>query len=42
MNHPTERIVHTTAFVTRVVKHWLECEIAQWDSIVASYVVFKQ
>ena len=26
----TIRIVHTTAFVTPVVEHWLEQEIAQW------------
>ena len=25
-----ERIIHTTAFVTPVVEHWLEREIAQW------------
>ena len=25
-----ERIAHTTAFVTLVVEHWLEREIAQW------------
>ena len=30
MHHPTDRITHTTAFVTAVVKHWLEREIAQW------------
>ena len=24
MHHPTDRIVHTTAFVTPVVEHWLE------------------
>ena len=24
MHHPTERIAHTTAFVTPVVEHWLE------------------
>ena len=24
MHHPTDRIGHTTAFVTPVVKHWLE------------------
>ena len=23
-DHPTERIAHTTAFVTPVVEHWLE------------------
>ena len=30
MHHPTHRITHTTAFVTPVVEHWLEWEIAQW------------
>ena len=30
MHHPTDRIAHTTAFVTPVVGHWLEREIAQW------------
>ena len=30
MHHPTDRIIHTTAFVTPVVEHWLEQEIAQW------------
>ena len=30
MHHPTDRITHTTAFVTPVVEHWLEGEIAQW------------
>ena len=29
-HHPTDRIAHTTAFVTPVVEHWLEREIAQW------------
>ena len=29
MHHPTYRIAHTTAFVTPVVEHWLEREIAQ-------------
>ena len=28
MHHPTDRIAHTTAFVTPVVEHWLEREIA--------------
>ena len=27
MHHPTDRIAHTTAFVTPVVEHWLEQEI---------------
>ena len=30
MHHPTDRIAHTMAFVTPVVGHWLEQEIAQW------------
>ena len=30
MHHPTDRIIHTTAFVTPVVEHWLEREIAHW------------
>ena len=24
MHHPTDRIAHTTAFITPVVEHWLE------------------
>ena len=31
MLHPTDGIAHTMAFVTPVVEHWLEREIAQWD-----------
>ena len=27
---PTDRIPHTTAFVTPVVEHWVKREIAQW------------
>ena len=27
--HPTDRIIHTTAFVTPAVGHWLEREIAR-------------
>ena len=30
MHHPTHRITHTTAFITPVMDHWLEGEIAQW------------
>ena len=30
MHNPIDRIVHTTAFVTSVVDHWLEQEITQW------------
>ena len=29
MHHPTDRITHTTAFVTPVVEHWLEREIEE-------------
>ena len=31
MNHPTDKITYTTAFVTPVVEHWLEREISQRD-----------
>ena len=34
MHHPTDRITHTTVFVTPVVEHWLEREIAQWDVMI--------
>ena len=30
MHHPTDRITHTTVFVTPVVENWLERKIAQW------------
>ena len=30
MHHTTDRIAHTTAFVTPVVEHWPEREITQW------------
>ena len=30
MHHPTDRIAHTMVFVTSVVEHWLEREIAKW------------
>ena len=30
MHHPKDRITHTTAFVTPVVEHWPQREIAQW------------
>ena len=31
MHHPTDMVSHNTAFVTPIVKHWLEREIDQWD-----------
>ena len=30
MHHPTDRIAHAIAFITPVVEHCLEQEIAQW------------
>ena len=30
MHHRTDRIAHTTAFITPIVEHRLEQEIAQW------------
>ena len=30
MHHPIDRIAHTTTFITPVLEHWLEREIAQW------------
>ena len=30
MHHFTDRITHTTAFVTPDVEHWLEQKIALW------------
>ena len=30
MHHSTDRIAHTTAFVTPIVEHWLEREIVLW------------
>ena len=32
---PSHRITHTTAFVTPVVEHWLEREIAQWVHLMS-------
>ena len=30
IHHPTDRTTHTTAFVTPIMEHWLEWELAQW------------
>ena len=38
MHHPTDRITHTTAFVTPVVEHWLEREIAQWVDVIQAVI----
>ena len=40
MHHPTDRITHTTAFVTPVVEHWLEREIAQFQGSGAVVFIF--
>ena len=39
MHQPTDRITHTTAFVTPVVEHWLEREIAQWLCFRVSIII---
>ena len=36
MHHPIDMLGHTTAFVTPVVEHWLEREIAQWVHLMES------
>ena len=33
MHHPTDSIIHTTAFVTPVVEHWLEREITYYKML---------
>ena len=40
-HHPTDRIAHTSAFVTPVVEHWLEREIAQWANWMEGSVLFN-
>ena len=30
MHHLTDRTAHITAFVTPIMEHWLERDIAQW------------
>ena len=41
MQHPTDRITHTTAFVTPVVEHWLEREIALLLGVNEGSVLFN-
>ena len=36
MHHPTDKITHTTAFVTPVVEHWLE-----WETFFKNKKYFK-
>ena len=46
MHHPIDRIVHTTAFVTPVVEHWLEREnsftnlIIQFNGILINVFIY--
>ena len=45
MHHYTDRIVHTTAFVTPVVEHWLKREIAQWvhhEGLIPSVIYYHR
>ena len=35
------RLVYIVAFVTRVVKHWVEQEVAQWSTIQKGEVLLK-
>ena len=37
MHHPEDRTAHTTAFVTPVMEHWLEQEIAQCVHLEGSF-----
>ena len=41
MHHPTDRIAHTTAFVTPVVEHWLEQNILKQGMHVI-YTCYEQ
>ena len=40
MHHPTDRIAHTTAFVTPVVEHWLERERVTLDSYLNVQLIY--
>ena len=33
MHHPTDRMIHTTVFVTPVVEHWLERDAANGNNV---------
>ena len=38
MHHPTDRIAHTTAFVTPALEHWQEREIYFINSTLYIYI----
>ena len=40
MHHPTDRITHTTDFVTLVMEHWLEREIYMYVCIYIYVCVY--
>ena len=42
MQHPTDRIAHTMAFVITVVEHRLEQEIADWVHSVTHLTMHKR
>ena len=42
MHHPTERTAHTTAFVTPVVEHWLDREIAKISKQGQAIIYIKE
>ena len=42
MRHPTVRIIHTTVFVTPVVEHWLEREIAKLNNVLIILLTSKK
>ena len=39
MHYPTDRIAHTTTFVTPIVEHWLEREIVLYMIMSHIYIV---
>ena len=41
MHHPTDRITHTTAFVTPVVEHWME-RVRQESNIPILLLCYEQ
>ena len=40
MYHPTDRIAHTTAFVTPVVEHWLHIYIHKYIYIHTAFNIY--
>ena len=42
MHHPTDRIAHTTAFVTPVVEHWLDVPMEHSNSDRLGFVTAER